>query len=101
MNNKDMLRYYIKYYVLNLNESFLSGYNNYELVKLLVEKGADVNIQGRYSLLNIAVIMKNYKIVKLLVKNCVDVNKTDEFGFYAFHYLLDDGTISKSTMIYL
>lgn len=44
--------------------------------------------------------MKNYKIVKLLVKNGVDVNKTDEFGFDAFHYLLDDGTISISTMIY-
>lgn len=86
----------------DLNKISPSGYfplevaivmSNYDLSKLLIENGANVNIKSKYKPLNVAVTMKNYKIVKLLIDNGVDINAVDEFGFNALHYLLNTGNV--------
>lgn len=86
----------------DLNKISPSGYyplevaiamSNYDLSKLLIENGANVNIQSEYTPLNVAVTMKSYQIVKLLIDNGVDINRVDEYGFNALHYLLNTGKI--------
>jgi ankyrin repeat protein len=55
-------------------------HNNYKMVKLLIEHGADVNIMnldGNTPLME-ACIHNNYKMVKLLIEHGVDVNAKDK-----------------------
>lgn len=62
--------------------------NNYNLVKELLEKGADVNIQDERdrSLLMTAVYNNNYDISKLLIENKADINKQDDMKNNPFLY---------------
>ena len=56
--------------------------NDYKIVKLLIEKGADVNFKNAHgkTALHIATQAYNNKIVDLLIKNNAKVDLTDEFG---------------------
>ncbi len=64
--------------------------NSFHLVKILVEKGANINFSDPYfSVLDLAVIRKdNMDMVKFLVENGADVNHTSQKG------LMDSGRIS-------
>jgi ankyrin repeat protein len=62
--------------------------NNADIVKLLLENGADPNaisyiyfedIEGKYSALMIAVYNNNFEITKLLVENKAEINYSDDF----------------------
>lgn len=55
-----------------------------EIVKALIENGADINIKGHfgYTALHEACRKNNIDIVNILIKNCADVNiKSGRYGF--------------------
>lgn len=62
-----------------------SGNNFIEMVKLLLENGADVNARGRYkeTALTIASYNNNIELVKLLLDNGADVNAGNKYGYTA------------------
>lgn len=55
---------------------------DYELVKLLVSKGADINIQGYNGItaLHWAVKSNDLKVAKLLLENGADINISDDYN---------------------
>lgn len=53
---------------------------NYEIVKLLVINGANVNVESGMSCLHCACIRGNYEICKILIEYGANVNSTDTFG---------------------
>ncbi|ARE67600.1 SWPV1-034 [Shearwaterpox virus] len=62
--------------------------NDYEMVKLLLNKGANVNIQDSigYSCLHIATIRNsNIEIIKALIDNKIDLNAYDWIGRTPLH----------------
>jgi len=51
--------------------------DNLEIVKLLIENGANINIQNNYltsSLHNAVFLIDNFEIVKLLIENGANIN---------------------------
>jgi len=95
MNNKEKVINLIEKSDVNKKSDF--GYTplevaismrNYDICKLLIENGADVNLHSKYTPLNLASKTRNYKIIELLLENGADVNYLDENGFNALHYLL-------------
>lgn len=62
-----------------------SQYGNYKIVKLLIEKGADVNIKGYSDVTPImsASIGGNLEIVRLLYESGANVNSTNSHGMTA------------------
>ena len=86
---------------VNLNKPDLTGLysleialalGNMQIVDLLRANGADVN---KGNCLFIASCLQNKDAIDFLVRNDIDVTRTDERGFNALHYLLNDGTISS------
>ena len=58
----------------------LSSSNSYRMTKLLLESGADPNIElGDYSPLEKAIILRNNQIVEILLKYKADVNHFNKF----------------------
>ncbi|KAH0539866.1 hypothetical protein KQX54_009270 [Cotesia glomerata] len=58
--------------------------NNLEAVKLLINEGADPNIEAKnnpFALL-MAVCDRNYEIVEFLLEHGADVNRKNSFGYY-------------------
>jgi len=69
---------------------------NIELVKRLIEKGANVNFENDYeeslsTPLTASVNQGNIDIIKLLIKNDVDINTQEEDGSSALHYAVQSG----------
>lgn len=101
MNNKEKVINLIEKTDINKKSDF--GYTplevaismrNYDISKLLIENGADVNLHSKYTPLNLASKTRNYKIIELLLENGANVNYLDENGFNALHYLLSARYIS-------
>ncbi len=64
-------------------------YNRSTLAKMLIENGADINLNDstRKSALHCAVITGNIDIIMLLINNRADVNAQDSRGFTALNYV--------------
>lgn len=56
-----------------------------EAIKLLIDKGADINFKDKYgnTVLMNACIMNNTELVKLLLENGADINAKDKDGYTA------------------
>lgn len=70
---------------------------NVEVIKLLLNNGADINAVDYYgqSPLFFAIKEKNLELVKFLVENGAIVNtKEDGFGKTAFHYAISNQDIN-------
>lgn len=65
---------------------FVAAQKNYEVAKLLIDHGADVNGRGEYGMTVLMNAAKegNLDIVKALVENGADINARDESGNTAF-----------------
>jgi len=86
-----------------LDVNFQSGYSNEapihaavkneipELVKLLLQSGANINAINNYGKtpLHIATENSNLKILQLLIKNGADINITDNYGKTAYNIAKD------------
>jgi ankyrin repeat protein len=61
--------------------------DNFESARILVEKGADVNVQDHYGItpLMIAVIKNNLEMTNYLIEKGADINKTTEWGYNALY----------------
>jgi ankyrin repeat protein len=62
--------------------------NNFDLVQLLVEEGADVNAQtkvGGLTPLRYAIMEGNYLMAEYLIDNGADVNQKNEHGWTPMH----------------
>uniref|UniRef100_A0A6C0AEF7 Uncharacterized protein n=1 Tax=viral metagenome TaxID=1070528 RepID=A0A6C0AEF7_9ZZZZ len=70
--NLEMPHFYNKSTFLHI----MCGFNDFEMVELLISKGADVNALTlfNYTPLHYACISNNYEMVKLLVNNNADLN---------------------------
>jgi len=70
-------------------------FGHYEIVKYLVEKGADVNIPSSNSFqvapIHSATAISNYDIIKLLIKNGADVNAKQQSGVIPLHSAAHNG----------
>jgi ankyrin repeat protein len=84
-----------------LQEASFGGYEN--IVRLLIENGADVNIKGKGGLaaLHHAVIGSRENIVQLLLKNGADVNIQSGIGSTALYFAAELGNenILKSLLV--
>lgn len=84
------------YFIFEATPLFLAVETKYlDGVKLLVEKGADVNALDAYgsNALNMA-SMKNYsEIAKFLLKNGSDVNNTDKLQGYPLKWAAKNGNV--------
>ena len=68
-----------------MNASTEDDYINYEICKLLIENGANVNdkdLQGANALIY-ASTFGNYETVKLLIENGVEINTQNKDGYTA------------------
>jgi hypothetical protein len=63
---------------------FTSDMNNKQMVKLLLDKNADVNIHNEDKIYPIH-LSKNKEIIKLLLKAGADINTVDKFGANILH----------------
>ena len=66
------------------------GHNNYETVRMLINRGADVNILNGNPL-NLAAQNGDLDIVKLLIANGADVNLPRDYGLYPLHQAAASG----------
>lgn len=66
---------------------FAAGYNHPEVVKLLLEKGANIHAKDKGGLvpLHNACSYGHYEVAELLIKYGADVNFTDDFKFSPLH----------------
>jgi ankyrin repeat protein len=88
---------------LEINEMDASGMtaiqlavrdDNFEIIKLLVDSGADVNIGStrfKFTPLHIAARRGDAALVNLLLANSVDVNRLNHEGTSALHYAVRAG----------
>lgn len=60
--------------------SYYCFWNNYDIVKLLLDNGADVNGDSKHPAICKAAGDASPKIVELLIKNGADVNVEDKYG---------------------
>ena len=69
--------------------------NDLERVKLLIEKGADVNVRDNSDItpLIVAADNNNFELVKFFVENGAEVNVQDEDGFTAVFYAALHGNL--------
>jgi ankyrin repeat protein len=72
---------------------FDASYNGYlDIVKLLIENGADINAKNEYDYNSLMLASKNgfIDVVSLLINNGADINVENEYGStaltYAFKY---------------
>jgi len=74
---------------------------NIEIIKLLIENGADVNLKNHYSTLypifDAITAMNNQKkyflIIQLLIENGADIKKVDSFGNTLLYYAIEQENI--------
>jgi len=69
-------------------------FKNYEITRLLVENGADVNYiykENNFSPLIFACNARDERIIELLLKYDADVNIKDSNGYDALHHLISKG----------
>lgn len=66
---------------------FAAGYNHLEVVKLLLENGADIEAKDKGCLvpLHNACSYGHYEVAELLIKYGADVNAVDLFNFSPLH----------------
>lgn len=69
--------------------SIFCGYNNYNVVKTLIDAGADLNIQNNKDQSVLMMCVEYENIVELLIKNGADITLTDNEGYTAYDYALD------------
>ena len=76
---------------------------NFEAVKLLVEKGADVNLKvdGGWSPLVFAVETQYYPIVEYLIENGADVNSTTDIKETVLMHAINDNDEAKNIVYML
>jgi ankyrin repeat protein len=74
--------------------AILSGDMN--MIKLLVDKGADINAT---SALTTAIIMDNIEAVKLFLEHGASVNSPDEVGTTALHHAVETGQIQMVKLL--
>lgn len=77
-----------------------------EIVKLLIEKGADVNAETNYANYEYTALMfasmKGYtEIVRLLLENGANVNATNRGGLTAATYALNNGCMEIVKILYM
>ncbi|KAL6631669.1 ankyrin repeat-containing domain protein [Neocallimastix sp. 'constans'] len=108
-NNKiNILKLLIPQYVDINNEDkngdtsliYAIKYQNYEIIKYLMENGADINIVNKkikiiYPLIN----DNNYHLLKYLIENNLDINKKDQYGRTLLNYAISSKNYSM--MYYL
>lgn len=70
---------------------------NMPIVDLLRVNGADAN---KGNCLFIASYLQNKDAIDFLVRNGIDVTRSDNNGFNALHYLLNNGSISSIISVY-
>jgi ankyrin repeat protein len=91
-NNESMtLLHYAVYYHMNI-----------DIIKFLINKGANINAVGRSgkTIINDAISNNDLKTVKLLIENGVDLNLPDYIGFKPLHRAMLNYTLDRSnTMI--
>lgn len=79
-----------KYDSVYLHETLLHtavSFNRFEMVKIFIELGIDVNTKNRYGNTPIIYLENNYDILKLLLENGADVNIQDNNGDTLLHIL--------------
>lgn len=70
----------------------------YEICKLLIENGADVNAiyeHYQFTPLIFACNAKDDQIIELLLQNGANINIKDKNGYDALHHLINNGTINN------
>ncbi len=83
------------YYYLPINDAVETG--NIDIVELLIEYGADINVREQISderpMLGIAADNESYELVALLVESGADINAVDNDNFSALMYAAMHGNI--------
>lgn len=69
--------------------------NNFELVNLLIERGANVNYR-KYKVTPLILSCNNYndEIVEILLRNGANVNELDLYGYNSLHHVVNCGNTS-------
>jgi len=65
-----------------------------KIVKLLLENGANINLQDyehEYNILHYAINLGSKELVKICLNNNIDINRQDIFGNTALHYTVIEG----------
>lgn len=75
--------------------------NNLEMVKLLVNKGANVNLKvdDMEPALHVAVSMRNYDICEYLLNKGANVNITEQNGYTPLHFACESGNLGISSLL--
>ena len=79
---------------------------NHKIVKLLIDKGAEINkkdCESKKTPLNIAIQLDNLGIVKLLVENGANVKKCYGYtskSYELFNYLFKNGAVIKNSTLH-
>jgi len=69
-------------------------YNHYGLVKLLIERNANINIDDPHgSILHVACFNKNYLIVEYLIEKGAQLEKVDSFGYTPICCAVERGSL--------
>lgn len=87
--------------VYPLKAAVLAVANNAELVRLVVDKGADVNMKdddGMHILIP-AIVQQNMDVIKLLIDKGADVNAKDKDGNPAFIYMAVTNNIEGAKLL--
>ncbi len=89
------------YYYLPIGDAVINGY--IDIVELLIEYGADINIREQFSderpMLCIAADNESYEMVVLLVESGADVNAVDNDNFSALMYASMHGNIDITAFL--
>ena len=86
--DKDIIHRLHNSEILPLN--FAIKHNKFELVKLLIENGADINLSDNIdSPLTIAIAKQDVNLISYLIKKGVDINRVDDQGNTPLVYAIE------------